>query len=390
MPKIKLDHQVALLATCLPGRGRTDYFDTGETCLGLVLEVRESGGKTWYLRYQNRQGKQRQQKIGRFEDLTFDQVRKAARRLKSEVVLGGDPRAERQIEKSIPTYAELAAKQLDYAKTYQRSYSTTVMIMRRHILPRWGRTVISEIKQADVAKWLASKREGGLAPATVEKMRVILHRSFELALRWEIPGAERNPVRGIPRPPINNARTRFLSTAEVQRLQAAAACSRNKDLTFIVGLLLLTGARVSELLQAKWVNVDLERRRWFIPTSKTGKSRYVPLSQAAIDLLGRIPRPKGRIFLFENPKTRGPITTIKHAWQTARAAAGLEDVHIHDLRHSAASFMINAGIDLYAVGKVLGHANAQSTERYSHVADSRLQAAVEAGAKQQAVNWAQF
>ena len=83
-----------------------------------------------------------------------------------------------------------------------------------------------------------------------------------------------------------------------------------------------------------------------------------------------------------------PVTDIKHSWDTARRAAVLGDLRIHDLRHSAASFMINAGIDLFAVGRVLGHADHKSTMRYSHLANDTLLAAVEAGAKRQAVDWA--
>lgn len=78
------------------------------------------------------------------------------------------------------------------------------------------------------------------------------------------------------------------------------------------------------------------------------------------------------------------LTTVKHGWQTARKTAGLPDLRIHDLRHSAASFMVNSGVDLFAVGKVLGHASVQSTQRYSHLANDTLLAAVEAGAAKQA------
>jgi len=387
MAKAKLDHAFAATAQCPPGSRKIVYWDDGTTCLGLILEVRSSGGRTWALRYFNKHGRQCQYKIGRFEDLKFSQVRDEARRLKSEVTLGRDPSAEKTVTRSIPTYSDLAQMHLDHAKTYQKSYDTTEMIMRRHIRPRWDRTVISEIKQPDVAKWLALKRGEGLADATVEKIRVLFHRSFELALQWEVPGAERNPVKGVPRPRINNARTRFLSAEEAKRLQAAVAKSENPQLKHIVGLLLLTGARVSELLTAEWSNVDVDRRLWFIPTSKTGRSRYVPLSQAALDVIGRIPRPKDSVYLFASAVTKRPIATIKHSFQTARKKAGLLDVRIHDLRHSAASFMINGGIDLYAVGKILGHASHTSTARYSHVADHRLMAAVEAGAAQSQVNW---
>lgn len=187
-------------------------------------------------------------------------------------------------------------------------------------------------------------------------------------------------MRGIQRPKIANARDRFLSSAEAARLLAAADASLNPQLGNIVRLLLLTGARKRELLDAQWEHFDLDRRAWFIPTSKTGKSRYVPLSQAALDVIEKLPRFKRCPWLLPNPETRRPYTDIKHPWETARAAAGLDGLHIHDLRHSAASFMINAGIDLFAVGKVLGHADHQSTMRYAHLANDTLLAAVEAGA----------
>jgi integrase len=89
----------------------------------------------------------------------------------------------------------------------------------------------------------------------------------------------------------------------------------------------------------------------------------VPLSQAAIDIIELLPRFTGCPFLLPNPKTKKPFTEIKHSWQHARKEAVLGDLRIHDLRHSAASFMINAGIDLFAVGKVLGHADHKSTMR---------------------------
>ena len=145
-------------------------------------------------------------------------------------------------------------------------------------------------------------------------------------------------------------------------------------------LLLLTGARVSELLFAKLSDVATDRRVWFIPDSKTGKSRHVPLSGAAIDIIDRLPTYDKCDLLIPNPKTKKPFVSIKHSWDTARTEAKLPGVRIHDLRHSAASFMINAGIDLYAVGRVLGHADHKSTMRYSHLANDTLMAAVEAGA----------
>lgn len=385
MPKVKLDYANIMTLTCEKGKRKTDFWD--EALPGFTMEIRANGGRTFYLRYQDKFGKQRQYKICAFGDLSIDKIRKEAQRLRSEVVLGGDPAGQKAEVKSIPTYTELAAQHLAHAKTYQRSYDTTRQYCETHLLPRFGKLRLTEIKQQDVAKWLADKRAQGLAPATVEKMRLILGRSFELAARWGIAGSEKNPARGISRPPIDNARSRYLSVDEAKRLRQAVELSRNTQLKHIVGLLLLTGARVSELLNARWEHVDLERKLWLIPKAKT-KARHVPLSQAAIDILEQVPRFDGCPYVLPNPVTREPFTEIKHAWQHARDKAKLPGLRIHDLRHSAASFMINAGVDLFAVGRVLGHADHKSTMRYSHLANDTLLAAVEAGAAKLSVDWA--
>ena len=187
---------------------------------------------------------------------------------------------------------------------------------------------------------------------------------------------------------FNNARDRYLSSEQVGALLKACEASINPQLRNIVGLLLLAGARKNELLQAKWEHVNLDRKVWFIPETKTGKARHVPLSQAALDIINQLPRFDKCPWLLPNPKTKKPYTDIKHPWETARKAAGLDGLHLHDLRHSAARFMINAGIDLFAVGRILGHADHQSTMRYSHLANDTLMQAVEAGAAKMNVNWA--
>ena len=385
MPRAKLDHAYCLTARCEEGKKKTDHYDDGSSCTGLVLECRSTGGKTYYIRYSDAGGRLRQIKIGRWEDITFAQAKKAAQRLRSEAVLGGDPAAEKAKARAVPLYAELAAMHMADARLHQKSYSTTEGYMRRHVVTRWGRVRLTDIDPQAVARWLAAKRDEGLSPATVLKIKMIFSRSFELGAHWNVPGCERNPVRGVRLPPVNNARDRYLTADEAARLREAASASRNPRLRDIVDLLLLTGARVGELLAARWEHVDAERRSWLIPTSKTGRGRHVPLSAAALAVVAGVPRFEGCPWLLPNPRTREPFTDLKHPWQTAREAAGLPGLRIHDLRHSAASFMVNSGVDLFAVGKVLGHASVQSTQRYSHLANDTLLAAVEAGAAKQAV-----
>lgn len=296
--------------------------------------------------------------------------------------MGGDPGATKAAIKAVPLYAELAAMHIADAELHQRSFSTTKSYMEKHIVPKWGRVRLTDIDSRAIAQWLATKRDEGLAPATVLKIKMIFSRSFELGARWGIPGCDKNPVRAVQSKPVNNARQRYVTAEEAARLITAAEASRNTQLAAIVQLLLLTGMRVSELLSTRWADVDLDRRTLFVPTSKTGRSRHVPLAQAAVDVLSDLP--KGE-FLFPNPRDpKKHLTTIKHGWQTARDVARLPGLRIHDLRHSAASFMVNSGVDLYSVGVVLGHANVASTARYSHLANDTLLAAVEAGASKQA------
>ena len=379
MPIVKLDAAFCAAAQCAVGKRKTDYYDS--TITGLVMEVRSSGGRSFYLRYQDAHGRQKQYRIAGYGDASLDKIRKEAQRLRSEVTLGGDPSQVKAEKKAIPTYAELAQQHLDYAKTYQRSYDTTEMYVRRHIVPKWGKKYLSDIKQPDVATWLAEKAKEGLAPATVEKIRIIFNRSFELALRWNTPGVMRNPVKGIPRKPINNMRDRSLNPDEVRRLISACEQSLNHQLKFIVPTLLYTGARLSELLNAEWKDVDLERRQWLIPTSKSGKPRRVPLSDAALDILNQMPKFENCPYLVPNPDSLRPFVTIKRAWQTARDEAKLPGLRLHDLRHVFCSAAVSAGVDLYAVGQIVGHSDHKSTMRYSHLASDTLLAAVEAGAK---------
>jgi integrase len=386
MPIEELSPAFVQVAYCPTGKKKVNFWD--KALRGFVLECRESGGATYAFRYTDEGGVQRQHKIGRREDITFAQAKKAAQRLRSEVTLGENPAAKKETRKAIPTYATLAEQHLAYAKTYQKSYGSTEVNIRKHVLPRWGKVRLNDITSQDVAKWLAEKASEGLKPATVEKIRVVFGRSFELGKRWNIAGAEINPVRGVARPRFNNARQRYLSADEAQRLRLAVECSSNPQLKHIVGLLLLTGARVGELLKAKWQDVDLERRLWLIPETKTGRPRHVPLSQSAIDIIKQLPKLDGCAFLVPNLDTGRPFTTLKKGWHTARREADLPGLRIHDLRHSAASFMINGGIDLYAVGRILGHADHKSTMRYSHLANETLMRAVEAGAANLKGAWA--
>ena len=223
MPKLTLDHQTCLTANCAAGKKRTDFWDTATT--GFVLECHQSGAKTYTFRYQDAYGRQCQRRIGGYADITFAQAQKQAKRFRAEVTMGGDPAAKKAEKKAVPTYAEIAEQHLAFAKTYQKRPANTEAVMRVHLLPEWGKKRLDEIRTPDVAKWLGALRDRKLAPATIEKIRITFNRSFELAIKWQTPGVTHNPVRGIPRPRLNNARDRFLTSQEAERLLVACGAS---------------------------------------------------------------------------------------------------------------------------------------------------------------------
>ena len=386
MPNVNLDAAFVHTAICPAGKGKIDYYDN--TITGFILEVRSSGGMTYHLRYRDAHGKQRQHKIGDAASITFDKARQAAVVLRSRVVLGEDPLAQRKVKRLIPTLAEFAAdRYMPFIKGYKKSWDSDDSYLRNHVLPRFGKCHLDQVRQEDVIAFHHAMRADGYALATCNRMVILMRYMFNLAKKWKIPGAESNPTEGVPLYEANNARERFLTPAETQRLKEAIAQSENTMLPSIVPLLLLSGARKRELLDAKWEHFDLDRRLWRIPTSKTGKARHVPLSSAMLAVLAQVPRIEGCAYVVPNPKTKLPFVSVFCSWNTARKAAGLPEVRMHDLRHSMASNMVNAGRSIYEVAKTLGHTQLKTSQRYSHLSNETLLAAVDAAAGATGTEW---
>ena len=182
----------------------------------------------------------------------------------------------------------------------------------------------------------------------------------------------------VPLLEVNNKKERYLSVEEAQRLYEVVCQSENAMLKYVVPMLILTGARKREVLDAKWQDFDFSRRVWRIPMSKSGRARHVPLSDGAMTLLSTMPRKPGCDWAFANPDTGKPYVSIFYAWNVARKQAGLSDVRLHDLRHSFASLLINSGRTLYEVQHILGHTQVKTTQRYAHLSQDTLLAAANA------------
>ena len=212
-------------------------------------------------------------------------------------------------------------------------------------------------------------------PGTANRLLIMMRYMFNLAIRWEIPNVTANPTAGVPLFEENNIKERYLSSDEAQTLYDTILVSKNKMLQYIVPMLILTGARKREVLDSKWADIDLDKKRWRIPTTKSGKARHVPMSDGAIRLLNSTPRIPDCPWVFPNPDTKRPYVSVFYSWDTARKKAGLADVRMHDLRHSFASLLVNSGRTLYEVQHLLGHTQVKTTQRYAHLSQDTLLAA---------------
>ena len=216
------------------------------------------------------------------------------------------------------------------------------------------------------------RRASGAAPGSANRLIIMMRYIFNLAIKWEVPGIKTNPCAGVPLLQVNNKMERYLSVEEARRLYGAVCKSDNTMLKFIVPMLILTGARKREVLDAKWQDFDINRRIWRISMSKSGKARHVPISDGAMTVLGSLPRNINTDYAFANPKTSKPFVSVFVAWNTARKSVGLSDVRMHDLRHSFASLLVNSGRTLYEVQHILGHTQVKTTQRYAHLSENTL------------------
>lgn len=370
----------ALVDTCAavpPGGRKYRIADTG--IIGFHLVVFASGAKTYYLRYTDPRGRQREMKIGCHGTITTAQARKRAAELKASITLGGDPAGERRRLRQFETVAAFVEQRfIPHVREHLRAAGDYEAMCRLRIVPAFGRRPLDEVTQADVAAFRRKLIGEGLSSGRVNRHLAVLRRIFNLALRWEAY-AGRNPaqapgmLREVPR-------DRSLSVAEVRALMAALLQDHDPTAASAIALLTLTGARKSEITEARWDCIDFDRCTLTVPLAKSGRARRVWLPDAAIAVLQVQPRLADQPFVFPSTRCPGqPIEGVRSAWARAKASAGLPaDLRLHDLRHAFASFAINRGSSLYDVAGLLGHSQVSTTARYAHLSAERLHDAANA------------
>ncbi len=343
---------------------------------GFGVRVFPTGRRTYFVQYRNQFGGTRRKKIGVHGIITADQAREEAKKLLGDVAKGGDPSQGFQKAKLKQSFEELANEYIEmHAKTNKKpkSLREDQKMLENIILKRLGGKKVEEITSYDIQQLHHELRE---TTYMANRVRALLHKMFNLAIQWQWIIV--NPVSGIKKYQ-EYKRERWLNDEELQRLHDVLDRYHNQSVANAIRLLVLTGARKNELLSATWDQFDLEKGVWTKPahSTKQKKMEHLPLSTQVISLLKEMVEKATTSYLFPGKIPEKPVQDIKKAWHTISTQADLEKVRIHDLRHTHASHLVSSGLSLSIVGKLLGHTQASTTQRYAHLADEPLRNAAE-------------
>lgn len=355
-----------------PAVGNRRIHDTD--IKGFGVRVTAGGARAFVLNYYVH-GRERRYTIGSYPGWSVLAARKEAADLKRSIDRGNDPLETRQESRTAPTMVELferyASEHLPHKAL--RSAADDKSMWQKIILPFFGHRKVAEITHSDcdqLHRDIAADR-----PVRANRVIEVLRKAMNLAVRWG--WRTDNPASGVHRNP-EEGRERYLNRDEVSRLLAALSAHRERTSATAIRVMLLTGCRRNEALSARWEEFDLAGGVWTKPSAHT-KQRKVHraiLSSAAVTLLRAWQTSATGQFVFAGQGGRA-LTDVKRTWATVRREAGLTDVRLHDLRHTFASFLASDGHSLLTIGKMLGHTQAQTTARYSHLFDDLLREAAE-------------
>jgi integrase len=357
-----------------PAKGSRIFYD--DVAKGFGVRVTSTGARSFVLNYRTRLGRERRYTIGTFPDWKTGPARTEAIDLKKRVDQGGDPLGEINAGRSAPTVNGLCDRFI--AEFLPRKKPSTRKIYAQQIdadiRPALGRLRVAEVSFSDVDALhrAISKR----APVRANRSLAVLSKVFSMAVKWHMRGD--NPCRGVDRN-REHQRRRYLSADELARL-AAALDTADRQVADIIRVLLLTGARRSEVLQMRWQDIDLAAGTWSKPAAHTkqGTAHGVPLSEAAVRVLQDVMqvRQAGSEFVFPGADG-GPRRSVHNAWIRICKAASIDGARVHDLRHTYASVLASAGLSLPVIGALLGHTVPATTARYTHLFEDPLRAATE-------------
>ena len=378
MAKLKRRSISKRTVEALPVGGREAvYWDSALS--GFGVRVYPSGSKV-YLVQTRAAGRSRRLTVGRHGLITAEQARRKAARIIADIKAGNEPALPNGAAPANagPTVAEVAERFMTEHVAVRCKPATERHcrhILDRHLLPALGDVRLGRIGRERVAALHYGLHE---TPTMANKVVDLLSRLFNMAELWGVAPEGGNPCRFVRKyrePP----RERFLSDEEFRRLgqvleDVEAEGKVHPGAVAAFRLLMLTGCRKSEILTLRWEDVDLDAGELRLRDAKTG-ARAVAISPSARRVLERLPRVPGNPWAIAGTKPGRHFRNLNAAWLVIRARAQLNDVRIHDLRHSFASRALALGESLPMIGKLLGHRKVQTTARYAHLARDSVKAA---------------
>jgi len=397
--RVKLTEAILRDADPLDGK---DYQIFDSEVRGFAVCIYRSGGRAFTLDYRHA-GRQRRMTFGRWPEWSVSAARARAKELRRDIDAGADPLADRGAAREAPRVSDLIERYLEVhlPNLAERSAADQRSMMEKFIAPAWGKMLVTEVSAYDVELLLTRIAEGrarpskskpnnrarklkGPRPTPVRANRVgeVIRKMFAYAVKWG--WREDNPAMGFRRR-METPRERYLSQKEILRLGQALDAAEDQRGADIIRLCMLTGARVGEVRQARFEHFNLEHLSWTKPAAITKQRRVhrVPISDEAAAVVRRRLQmvSSGSPWLFPGDVPGRPVQETRRFWMRIQKEVGIEDVRIHDLRHTFASLLVSGGASLEMIGKLLGHSQMQTTQRYAHLMDSPLRAGVDAVAE---------
>ena len=375
-----------------------EYFVWDRDLKGFGLRVQPTGEKSYVVKYRAGSGRNaptRRVTLGPVGKLTPDEARKLGKATLGSVAHGLDPAALKAAERRAATLKELADLFLSEHVEAKRKPATASHyrdILQRIVLPEIGTRQGEKVTTADLARLHVRMKK---RPYQANRMLAVVGSLYAFAGKRKLVPAGFNPARGIDKYP-EKGREQFLTADELGKLGDAIREAETVGLPWVVDhtkptakhapkeakrrtvidpfaaaairLLILTGARLREILKLEWQHVDLERGLLLLPDSKTG-AKSIILNAPALAVLAGLKRLGAHVIAGQSAGTAGekPRADLNRPWRSIAKRAGLAGLRIHDLRHTHASFGAGAGLGLPIIGKLLGHARASTTQRYAHL-----------------------